>query len=113
MRFCTPWRRKIRLCSSFSRNSALCKGSQATRATERPRGSSIGQPRSTGDFAPNRRRNNLMNPVANTARWTAAIRALETERPDRLFEDPLARALADEEGFRLLGPSGPHLKDVG
>jgi methyltransferase (TIGR00027 family) len=54
-----------------------------------------------------------MNPVANTARWTAAIRACETERPDRLFEDPLARALAGDEGFRLLGPGGPQVADVG
>jgi methyltransferase (TIGR00027 family) len=54
-----------------------------------------------------------MNPVAQTARWTAAIRACETDRPDRLFEDPLARALAGEEGFRLLGPTGPQVGDVG
>jgi methyltransferase (TIGR00027 family) len=54
-----------------------------------------------------------MSPVANTARWTAAIRAYETERPDRLFDDPLARALAGEEGLHLLGPAGPKLEDVG
>jgi methyltransferase (TIGR00027 family) len=54
-----------------------------------------------------------VTPVANTARWTAAIRAYETERPDRLFEDPLARALAGEEGLRLLGPTGPKVADVG
>jgi len=54
-----------------------------------------------------------MSPVANTARWTAAIRAYETERPDRLFDDPLARTLAGEEGLHLLGPAGPKLDDVG
>jgi methyltransferase (TIGR00027 family) len=54
-----------------------------------------------------------VNPVANTARWTAAIRACETERHDRLFDDPLARALAGDEGFRLLGPTGPEVADVG
>jgi methyltransferase (TIGR00027 family) len=42
------------------------------------------------------------NPVAWTARWTAAARALESERSDRLFADPLARALADEQGLTVL-----------
>jgi methyltransferase (TIGR00027 family) len=54
-----------------------------------------------------------MNPIGNTAYWTAAIRAYETERSDRLFEDPLARALAGEEGLGLLGPAGPQIADVG
>jgi methyltransferase (TIGR00027 family) len=39
-----------------------------------------------------------MDRVAETARWTAAERAYESARPDRLFEDPLADALAGEEG---------------
>jgi methyltransferase (TIGR00027 family) len=43
-----------------------------------------------------------LDPVAGTARWTAAERAREADRPDRLFEDPLAEALAGEEG-RALG----------
>jgi len=34
-----------------------------------------------------------------TAKMTAAGRACESERPDRLFNDPLARALAGEEAF--------------
>ena len=38
--------------------------------------------------------------IAGTARWTAA-RARESARPDRLFDDPLARTLAGEEGFAL------------
>ncbi|MHB1808486.1 MAG: SAM-dependent methyltransferase [Solirubrobacteraceae bacterium] len=40
--------------------------------------------------------------LAATAKMTAAARALETERPDRLFADPLAAALAGEEGQRLM-----------
>jgi methyltransferase (TIGR00027 family) len=42
-----------------------------------------------------------MDRVAETARWTAAERARESVRPDRLFEDPLAEALAGEEGRAL------------
>jgi len=52
-----------------------------------------------------------MNPVSNTARWVAAVRAEEAGRPDRLFHDPLARALAGEEGFAMreasLAAGGP------
>lgn len=33
-----------------------------------------------------------------TARWTAAVRAVESARADRLFEDPWAAALAGEAG---------------
>ena len=33
-----------------------------------------------------------------TARWAAAVRARESERPDRLFTDPWAGLLAGEEG---------------
>lgn len=36
--------------------------------------------------------------LAATARWTAAVRALETAREDRLFEDPWAAELAGPEG---------------
>jgi methyltransferase (TIGR00027 family) len=39
-------------------------------------------------------------PVALTARWIAAARAHESARPDRLFDDPFAAALA---GSRELG----------
>lgn len=49
--------------------------------------------------------------LAVTARLTAAGRAVENRRADRLFEDPLAEALAGEEGFRLMEqwrlPDGP------
>jgi len=37
-----------------------------------------------------------------TSRWRAAPRARESERPDRLFDDPLAAALAGPEGFAWL-----------
>ena len=43
-----------------------------------------------------------MNPVSRTARWIAAARAAETRRPDRLFEDRFAEALAGADGFALL-----------
>jgi len=33
-----------------------------------------------------------------TARWTASVRAMESQRPDCLFNDPFASALAGEEG---------------
>jgi methyltransferase (TIGR00027 family) len=36
--------------------------------------------------------------LETTARWTAAVRALETARPDRLFDDPWAAELAGPEG---------------
>jgi methyltransferase (TIGR00027 family) len=39
--------------------------------------------------------------VARTARWTAAERARESARPDRLFEDPLAEVLAGDQGRAL------------
>ena len=36
--------------------------------------------------------------LGTTARWTAAVRAKESEREDRLFDDPWAAALAGKEG---------------
>jgi methyltransferase (TIGR00027 family) len=36
--------------------------------------------------------------LASTARWTAAVRAHESRRDDRLFHDPWAAALAGAEG---------------
>jgi methyltransferase (TIGR00027 family) len=52
-------------------------------------------------------------PLALSARWTAAQRAQETARADRLFHDGLAAALAGEEGLAALkmseafNPSAP------
>lgn len=37
-----------------------------------------------------------------TARWTAAVRAAESRREDRLFDDPWAAALAAEDGAAWL-----------
>ncbi len=42
------------------------------------------------------------NPIAPTSRWMAAARARESERADRLFDDPLAAALAGPEGVAWL-----------
>ncbi|MCQ4041492.1 class I SAM-dependent methyltransferase [Streptantibioticus rubrisoli] len=43
-----------------------------------------------------------MEPVSRTAQWTAAARALESERADRIFDDPYARTVAGDTGFDLL-----------
>ncbi|XXT24007.1 SAM-dependent methyltransferase [Sorangium sp. So ce429] len=55
-----------------------------------------------------------MNPVAITALLVAAIRAEESKRSDRLFDDPFAHALAGDAGHAALrayraavGPSIP------
>lgn len=40
-------------------------------------------------------------PFAFAARWIAAIRAAESARPDRLFDDPYAAALAGESGVAV------------
>ena len=44
----------------------------------------------------------LINNVADTALWIAAYRAQESERPDAVFKDPLARKLAGEQGFKMV-----------
>jgi methyltransferase (TIGR00027 family) len=44
----------------------------------------------------------FVDPISATARLTAAARARETRRPDRLFEDPWAAALAGREGVALM-----------
>ncbi|MEU8566796.1 SAM-dependent methyltransferase [Streptomyces pathocidini] len=43
-----------------------------------------------------------MHAVSYTAQWMAAARALESERDDALFVDPLARDLAAPKGFELI-----------
>lgn len=40
----------------------------------------------------------VVSNVSDTARWAAYYRALESERPDALFHDPLAGRLAGEQG---------------
>ena len=39
--------------------------------------------------------------VSDTARWVAYFRALESQRPDALFNDPFAERLAGEHGFQI------------
>ncbi|MGP3983170.1 class I SAM-dependent methyltransferase [Streptomyces sp. KR80] len=43
-----------------------------------------------------------MHAVSYTAQWMAAARALESEREDALYIDPLARDLAAPKGFDLI-----------
>jgi len=39
--------------------------------------------------------------ISDTARWAALYRALESERPDAIFRDPLARRLAGTRGAQI------------
>ena len=48
--------------------------------------------------------------VSDTARWSAVFRARETDRPDALFRDPLARRLAGERGECIVNTM-PHAGD--
>ncbi len=43
----------------------------------------------------------LIRDVSDTARWVAVYRARETERPDSVFQDPFARALAGDRGEQI------------
>lgn len=43
----------------------------------------------------------LIRDISDTARWVAAYRALESERPDAHFRDPYARRLAGPDGERI------------
>src|SRR5262249_12682684 len=43
----------------------------------------------------------LIRDISDTARWMAVYRARESERPDAVFHDPHARALAGERGERI------------
>jgi methyltransferase (TIGR00027 family) len=43
----------------------------------------------------------LIRNVSDTARWVAAYRARETERPNPLFRDPFARRLAGDRGEQI------------
>jgi O-methyltransferase involved in polyketide biosynthesis len=43
----------------------------------------------------------LIRNVSDTAFWIAHHRAIETERPDALFRDPLAARLAGEHGEKI------------
>lgn len=48
-----------------------------------------------------------MDGVGLTSLWVAAMRAIETERPDAMISDPFARALAGEKGFQVMSESDP------
>jgi len=52
----------------------------------------------------------LIRNISDTARWTAVFRARETDRPDALFRDPLARRLAGERGEQIANTM-PHATD--
>jgi methyltransferase (TIGR00027 family) len=43
----------------------------------------------------------LLRNISDTARWVAAYRARESERPDALFKDPFARKLAGDRGEEI------------
>src|SRR5271170_606611 len=43
----------------------------------------------------------LIRNISDTARWAAMYRALESERPDAIFRDPLARRLAGTRGAQI------------
>jgi methyltransferase (TIGR00027 family) len=42
------------------------------------------------------------NHISDTALWVAVYRAMESERPDRLFQDPYARRLAGTKGEEIV-----------
>ena len=46
-------------------------------------------------------------PLEATARWTAAVRAAESARDDRLFDDPWAERLAGPEGRSWIDERSP------
>jgi len=50
-----------------------------------------------------------INNVSDTSLWVAYYRAKETERPDALFHDPLAKVLVGERGKKIAA----HMKTVG
>jgi O-methyltransferase involved in polyketide biosynthesis len=39
----------------------------------------------------------LIRDISDTARWMAVFRARESERPEAVFKDPFAQALAGDE----------------
>src|SRR5436305_12155415 len=48
----------------------------------------------------------LVRNVSDTAQWVAYYRAEESDRPDALFRDRYARALAGERGERIAKSQG-------
>lgn len=56
---------------------------------------------------------NIKDAVSYSSRIMAAVRALETQRPDRLFEDPLAALLAGEEAIARTLPTAKEYQEKG
>lgn len=56
--------------------------------------------------------NPLIANVSDTARWMAAYRAVESNRPDPLFDDPYADRLAGDRG-RAIAAAAPRLSRNG
>lgn len=52
----------------------------------------------------------VIHDVADTAFMVARYRAMETERPDALFRDPLAAKVAGDEGRRMVESLGRHAR---
>ena len=50
----------------------------------------------------------LIRNISDTARWAAVFRAQESERPDALFRDPLAKRLAGERGTQIASAMEMH-----
>jgi methyltransferase (TIGR00027 family) len=48
----------------------------------------------------------IIDDVSDTALWVAVYRALETQRPDALFRDPLAERLAGDKGRHIAATMG-------
>lgn len=57
----------------------------------------------------NEQMNEQINDATDTALWVAHYRAVETERPDALFRDPLAKVLVGERGKSI----ATHMKQMG
>lgn len=51
---------------------------------------------------PSPQQESLIRNISDTARWVAAYRARESERPDAVFHDPFARKLAGERGEQIV-----------
>jgi methyltransferase (TIGR00027 family) len=51
----------------------------------------------------------IVSNVSDTARWVACYRALESQRPDAVFKDPLAERLAGEKGHAIATRAKDHM----
>lgn len=55
----------------------------------------------------------IIDSIGLTSRIMAAVRAIETQRPERLFEDPLAAQLAGDEMVASIAPRVKEYEDKG